>query len=58
MKLEVVFVFLNVLGQWPPGHEDKLISLSGVNALELPNNWFWWVGLLVRMSLIAVRIVE
>jgi hypothetical protein len=31
-----------------PGHEYKLLSLLGMNALGLPGNWFWRVGLVVR----------
>jgi hypothetical protein len=29
-------------------HEHKLVSLSGVNALGLPDNWFWRVGSIAR----------
>ena len=36
--------------------QDK-ISPSRVIAFGLPNNWFWWVGLVVCRGLIALRIV-
>jgi hypothetical protein len=41
----------------PLRHEDKLLSLSGVNTSGLLGNWFWRVGLVARRSLITVRIV-
>ncbi len=41
----------------PPGHEDKLLSLSGVNVHVLPDNWFWRVRSVACRSLIAVKIV-
>lgn len=34
-----------------------LVCPSEVNALGLPSNWFWRVGLVVRRSLIAMTIV-
>ena len=41
----------------PPKHEDKLPSLSGVNAFGISENWFWRVGSIAHRSLIVVRIV-
>nr|XP_023915749.1 uncharacterized protein LOC112027303 [Quercus suber] len=39
---------------YAPGHEHKLLSPSGVNAPELPCNWwFWQVGLVIRSVLLA-----
>jgi hypothetical protein len=29
-------------------HEHKLFSSSRVNALGIPDNWFWRVGLVTR----------
>ena len=37
---------------WPPMHEDKLLSLSGVKAPGLLSNWFWRVGSVAHKSLI------
>ena len=43
---------INIFQHAPLGHEDKLLSLSGVKNPGLLGNWFWRVGLVACRSLI------
>ena len=44
---------INIFQYAPLGHEDKLLSLSGVKNPGLLGNWFWQVRLVARRSLIS-----